>query len=98
MIYKKTPGLPHLLEHDHALRGGGLYISAQHKHIKPVEEKLVKDRRNIAIRNLSIFSVIIVILIIATIVWRNWGDKNEERRIAITKDEYEGLKEGIEAL
>lgn len=43
VIYNKTPGLPHLLENDHALRGGGRYISKDHKHIKPVEEKVIKQ-------------------------------------------------------
>ena len=38
-IYNKTPGLPHLLENGHALRGGGR-TPGRH-HIKPVEEALV---------------------------------------------------------
>lgn len=39
IIYnKKAPGLPHLLENGHALRGGGRTRSFPH--IAPVEEKL----------------------------------------------------------
>lgn len=40
-IYNKTPGLPHLLEFGHALRNGGR--TRAKPHIKPVEEKLVKE-------------------------------------------------------
>lgn len=40
-IYNKTPGLPHLLEKGHALRGGGR--SRAFPHIAPVEEKLTED-------------------------------------------------------
>ncbi len=35
-IYNKTPGLPHLLEKSHALRGGGR--STPIVHIEPVEQ------------------------------------------------------------
>lgn len=40
VIYNATvPGLPHLLEHGHALRQGGRY--AGKSHIKPVEEEVI---------------------------------------------------------
>ena len=42
VIYnKKLPGLPHLLEHGHAKRGGGRVEGKAH--IKPVEEQIVKQ-------------------------------------------------------
>jgi hypothetical protein len=41
-IYNKdVPGLPHLLEHGHANRGGGR--TPGREHIKPVEEALIKE-------------------------------------------------------
>lgn len=40
-IYNKSPGLPHLLENGHALRGGGRTPGIPH--IKPVEEALVRE-------------------------------------------------------
>lgn len=41
-IYNGTvPGLPHLLEKDHALRNGGRYLGRPH--IAPVEQKVIED-------------------------------------------------------
>lgn len=41
IIYNKTvPGLPHLLEHGHALRGGGRSHTDAFPHIEPVEDKI----------------------------------------------------------
>ena len=44
VIYSRVPGLPHLLENGHAKRGGGRTTGKSH--IKPVEEKLVKEFEN----------------------------------------------------
>lgn len=42
VIHHKTkPGLPHVLEHGHADRSGGR--TPGRIHIKPIEEKLIKD-------------------------------------------------------
>lgn len=40
-IYSQMPGLPHLLEHGHAKRGGGRVQGRVH--IQPVEETLVEE-------------------------------------------------------
>lgn len=47
-IYNKSlPGLPHLLEHGHAMRGGGRSGSvAGREHIAPVEQELVEQFEN----------------------------------------------------
>lgn len=43
IIYnKKYPGLPHLLEHGHAKRGGGRWTPSR-EHIKPVEDQIVES-------------------------------------------------------
>lgn len=43
-IHNSTPGLPHLLEHGHAKRGGGR--TPGRVHIAPVENKLINDFEN----------------------------------------------------
>lgn len=43
-IHNRTPGLPHLLEHGHAKRGGGRV--GGRVHIAPVESKLIGDYEN----------------------------------------------------
>lgn len=44
IIYNsKVPGLPHLLEHGHALRGGGRSHTDAFPHIAPVEEKISEE-------------------------------------------------------
>ena len=55
IIYNsKVPGLPHLLEHGHAVRVGGRnYGYADGKeHIALVEDKAVKDFENKVVRNI----------------------------------------------
>ena len=44
-IYNKTPGLPHLLEHGHALVAGGRRVGQVkgREHIAPVEQSLVSE-------------------------------------------------------
>lgn len=45
IIYNKTPGLPHLLEHGHAVVAGGR-IAGRYDgkvHIEPVEKKLIVE-------------------------------------------------------
>lgn len=41
VIYSDIPGLPHLLEHGHANRGGGR--TPGRPHIAPIEEKLIEE-------------------------------------------------------
>lgn len=41
VVYNRTPGLPHLLEFDHALRQGGR--TKPHEHIAPAEEWAEKE-------------------------------------------------------
>lgn len=41
IIHNASPGLPHLLEHGHAKRGGGRVEGREH--IKPVEEEIVEE-------------------------------------------------------
>lgn len=40
VLHNVHPGLPHLLEHGHAKRGGGRWKGVQH--IKPVEEEVIR--------------------------------------------------------
>lgn len=52
IIYnKKYPGLPHLLEHGHAMRGGGR--TPGKAHIAPVEKKIVEMYEKEIIHDLS---------------------------------------------
>lgn len=41
ILYNEHPGLPHLLEHGHAKRGGGRVPGRPH--IEPVESELIKQ-------------------------------------------------------
>ena len=41
VIYSKIPGLPHLLEHGHAVRGGGRTVPGR-LHIAPVEQEVIR--------------------------------------------------------
>lgn len=45
IIYNRTPGLPHLLEHGHAVVAGGRVAGRYDgkKHIEPVEQKLILE-------------------------------------------------------
>lgn len=40
VIYNKTPGLPHLLEHGHLMRNGRRWTPPK-QHIEPIEKELV---------------------------------------------------------
>lgn len=44
ILYNNKPGLPHLLEHGHVLKGGGRsgYVEGR-QHIEPVEEELINN-------------------------------------------------------
>ena len=42
IIYNRTPGLPHLLEHGHLLRNGRRWTPPR-QHIEPVETELVQQ-------------------------------------------------------
>lgn len=42
IIYNKTPGLPHLLEHGHLMRNGRRWTPKK-QHIGPIEEQLVSQ-------------------------------------------------------
>ena len=54
IIYNRTPGLPHLLEHGHAIVSGGRAVGHYDgkTHIAPVENKLVKDYQREVIEKL----------------------------------------------
>lgn len=41
VIHSKVPGLPHLLEHGHAKRGGGR--TPGREHIAPIEQKIIEQ-------------------------------------------------------
>ena len=41
VIHSKIPGLPHLLEHGHASRGGGRHIPGK-RHIAPIEQEVIE--------------------------------------------------------
>lgn len=43
VIYNERPGLPHLLEHGHAKRGGGREPVPGREHIATVEKELVEQ-------------------------------------------------------
>lgn len=42
IIYNRTPGLPHLLEHGHLMRNGRRWIPPK-QHIEPIENELVEQ-------------------------------------------------------
>lgn len=50
------------------------------------EERLIENRRKTSIRNLIIFICVLVVVITITAIIRFWGDVDENRREAITKD------------
>lgn len=54
ILYNKSlPGLPHLLEHGHAMRGGGRSGSVDgREHIAPVERELIKQFEDAIVREI----------------------------------------------
>lgn len=50
------------------------------------EERLVENKRKTAIKNMTILGIVIFLLLILLIIIRFWGNIDEDRRIAITKD------------
>ena len=42
VIYNRTPGLPHLLEHGHLLRNGRRWVPPK-QHIEPIEAELIEQ-------------------------------------------------------
>ena len=66
---------------------GGVYMGISLKDIfKNDEEKLVKDRRNTAIRNMIIFSLVVVLLLVATLTYKFLGDSGKTERKALAQD------------
>lgn len=51
VLHNKQAGLPHLLEHSHPVGSHGQYIGRPH--IKPVEEKLIKDFEEEIVRRIQ---------------------------------------------
>lgn len=53
-IYSRTPGLPHLLEHGHAIVSGGRKVgdARAFEHIEPVEKELIEDYEKEVMRKL----------------------------------------------
>lgn len=51
VLHNKQAGLPHLLEHSHQTGKNGRYIGRPH--IKPVEEKLIKDFEEEIVRRIQ---------------------------------------------
>lgn len=59
------------------------------------EEKLIKDRRNTAIKNMIIFSLVIVLLLGATLTYKILGDSDKIRRKALAQD-MQSIQHAIE--
>ena len=55
VIYNKTPGLPHLLEHGHVLKRGGRQVGfvPGREHIAKVEETLTTEYQTLFVEGLS---------------------------------------------